>query len=181
MSISTSPPPRFSPSLHERVRTLLGIDLAELAGASLTCQVPLTNAAINRLIDARLAKGGLPITSAEIDVRDGNLAVMTVAPSMPLPAVRIELRIELQPDFPGNKPVLWMRWSMGGLASFLARLIDRFKPNLPPGVKMDSELIAIDIAEILRAQNLGDLVPYIKNLRVHTKPGAFVVHLDAAL
>jgi hypothetical protein len=181
MSISTSPPPPLSRSLHDRVRTLLGIDLAELAGAAFTCQVPLTNATINRLIHARLAKGGLPITSAEIDVRDGDMAVLTVAPSMPLPAVRVEVRIELQPDFPGNKPVLWLRWSIGGLAGLLTRLVDRFKPNLPPGVKMDSELIAIDIAEILRGQNLGELVPYIKNVRVHTKPGAFVVHLDAAL
>jgi hypothetical protein len=181
MSKSTSPPPQFSPSLRDRIRTLTGIELAELAGATLTCQLPLTNATINRLIHARLAKGGLPVTSAEIDVRDGDLAVLTVSPSMPLPAVRIELRIELQPDFPGNKPVLWLRWSMGGFASFLSKLVDRFKPNLPPGVKMDSELIAIDLAEILRAQNLGELVPYIKNVRVHTKPGAFVVQVDAAL
>jgi hypothetical protein len=104
-----------------------------------------------------------------------------VAPSMPLPSVRVDLRIELQPDFPGNKPVLWFRWSIGGLGGFLARLVDRFTPNLPPGVKLDSELIAIDLAEILRAQNLGELVPYIKNVRVHTKRGAFVVQLDAAL
>jgi hypothetical protein len=181
MSISTSPPPQFSPSLRDRARALLGIDLAELAGATLTCQLPLTNATINRFIHARLAKGGMPVTSAEIDVRDGDLAVLTVTPSMPLPAVRIELRIELQPDFPGNKPVLWLRWSMGGFASLLAKLLDRFKPNLPPGVKMDSELIAIDIAEILRAQNLGELVAYIKNVRVHTKAGAFVVQVDLAL
>jgi hypothetical protein len=160
---------------------LLGIDLAELAGATFTCHVPLTNAIINRLIQARLAKGGLPITSAEIDVRDGDLAVLTVASSMPLPAVRVDLRIELQPDFPGNKPVLWFRWSVGGFASLFTRLIDRFTPNLPPGVKMDSELIAIDIVEIMRAQNLGELVPYIKNVRVHTKRGAFVVQLDAGL
>jgi hypothetical protein len=168
------------PTLHDRLR-VLGIDLAELAGGTFTCQVPLTNATINRLIHARLAKGGLPITSAEIDVRDGDLAVLTVAPSMPLPAVRVGLRIELQPDFPGNRPVLWFRWSVGGLASLLTRLIDRFTPNLPPGVKVDSELIAIDIAEILRAQNLGELVPYIKNMRVHTRQGAFIVQVDAAL
>ena len=181
MSISTSPPPRVSSSLQQRVRALLGIDLAELAGATFTCQLPLTNTIINRLIEARLAKGGLPIKSAEIDVREGDLAVLTVAPSMLLPAARIELRIELQPDFPGNKPVLWLRWSMGGLAGLLSKLVDRFKPNLPPGVKMDSELIAIDIAEILRAPNLGELVPYIRSVRVHSKPGAFVVHVDAAL
>jgi hypothetical protein len=181
MSTSTSTPPRFPPGLSQRVRAQLGLDLAELAGATFTCQLPLTNATINQLIRARLAKGGVPVTSAEIDVREGDLAVLTVTPSMPLPAVRIDLRIELQPDFPAQKPVLWFRWSMGGFASLLAKLVDRFKPNLPPGVKMDSELIAIDIAEILRAQNLGELVPYIKNMRVHTKPGAFVVHVDAAL
>lgn len=160
---------------------MLGVDLAELAGATLTCQLPLTNATLNRLIQTRLATGTLPIASAEIDVRDGDLAVLTIKPAMPLPAVRIDLRIELQPDFPGNRPVLWLRWSMGGLASLLSRLIDRFKPNLPRGVKMDSELIALDVAEILRAQNLDELVPLIRNVRVHTRAGAFVVAVDAGI
>lgn len=180
MPTPPSPSPGVSPSLHDRVRALLGIELAELAGATLSCQLPLTSQTINRLIQARLVKGNLPIASAVIDVRDGDMAVLTVSPSMPLPAVRIDLRIELQPDFPG-KPVLWLRWSMGGLAGLLSKLVDRFKPALPHGIRMDSELIAIDIGEILHAQQLGELVPYIKNLQVHTRAGAVVVHLHAAL
>ena len=70
---------------------------------------------------------------------------------------------------------------MGGLAGLLSKLVDRFKPALPHGIRMDSELIAIDIGDILRAQQLGELLPYIKNVQVHTRAGAVVVHLHAAL
>jgi hypothetical protein len=53
-----------------------------------------------------------------------------------------------------------------------------FLKRLPHGLRADDDRILVDLAEVLRAQGLGDLLPYIAKAAVHTRRGAFVLQLE---
>ena len=151
--------------------------LSDLAGAALGGEVPLVEAAVNRLIAERLAGRSLPVTGVELEVHDGDAFTAHVAlRNKLLRSLRVHVRIERQPVLPAD-PVLWLRWSLPGagpLALFAAPALSLFKA-LPPGVSADTDRLAIDIREVLASRGLGELAGYLKHLEVHTRPGAFLV------
>ena len=53
----------IDPALLGRLRTIAGNNLEELAGASLTLELPLTNAVVNRLIEQRLSAASGPVSA----------------------------------------------------------------------------------------------------------------------
>ena len=77
-------------------------------------------------------------------------------------------------------PVLVLRWSMGALGR-LARLASpavALFNLLPPGIRVDGDLIGIDVAEVLRSRGFGELVPYLARLRVSTESGRVIVGFE---
>ena len=87
-----------------------------------------------------------------------------------IPTLRIVARIEEQPE--PQRPVLAIRWSMPGLGplGMLAGPALTFLKTLPRGLRAEDDRILVDVAELLRAQGLADLLPYISKVRVHTAP-----------
>ena len=170
-----------APTIADRVRQALGIDLDELSGGSLAGEIPLTDAFVNRLIAQRLAASQGRVSAAQVAAHDGQnltLQLSMRAPRM-LPSVRIAARIEQQPQFP-RPAVMGLRWSMPGLgplALFAAPALAYFKA-LPPFIHVEGDRISVDIGELLRARGLSDLVGYVTSLQVHTRTGIFVVRFE---
>src|SRR6185369_11167982 len=99
-----------SPSLAQRMRETLGIDLQEIAGATVSGEIPIAAAAINRIIAERLAASETPVVSAVVAPRDaGHLTVHVKLRARFVPPLSVEVRIEQQPELPG-RPVLGLRW-----------------------------------------------------------------------
>ncbi len=161
---------------------MFGVDLRELAGAAISGEIPLRNDLVNRVIAQRLAASPSAVSAVRVDARDDDhvdVEMSMRAGTMMLPAVRIAARIDRQPDLP-HAPILGVRWSLpnlGPLGLFAAPALNWLKA-LPPGIHADGDRIDVDIASVLRSQGLGELLPYIAALQVHTRRGAFVIRFE---
>lgn len=159
---------------------LLGFELTELAGARAAGEIPVSAAVINRLIAARLSASRGQVADVAIDPLDGDAILANVTlRSRLVPPLAIRLQIQQQPEFP-DLPVLVLRWSMGGfgglarLASPVLALFD----VLPPGVRIDGDLIGVDLAVMLREQGAAELLPHIRNIRFGTNRGQVIVTFE---
>ena len=125
------------PTIADRVRQALGIDLGDLSGGSLAGEIPLTDGFVNHLVAERLVASQGPVTAAQIETHEGEQLTVQLSLRAPrlMSSVRIAVRIDQQPECPG-RPVLGLRWSlpgMGPLALFAAPALAYFKA-LPQGM-----------------------------------------------
>jgi hypothetical protein len=168
----------LDPSLLHRLREVAGGNLQELAGTSISAELPLTNAVVNRLIAERLAVMSGPVQAVQVDALDDDTFSAQLSLRMKIiPAIRVVGRIEEQPQLP-QRPVLGIRWSIPGPLGMLAGPALTLLKALPRGLRAEDDRIFVDVSELLRSQGLGDLLPYISKAQVHTRRGAFVVRFD---
>ena len=170
--------------LFSRVREALGVDIDErdIAGSVVSGEIPLSNALVNRVVARQLQAGrGGPVTAARVEaLGDDRLAVeLQVRAPVPLPPIRIIASIEQQPVFP-SPGVLGIRWSMPGLGplAMFAGPALAFLKKLPPGMHVDGDWLAVDVAGMLRARGFGDVLRYITAARLRTRAGAFVLQVE---
>ena len=159
---------------------LLGLEPTELAGAHVAGEIPVNATVINRLIAARLSASQGRVAEVAIDPLDGGAILAHVMlRSRFVPPLAIRLQIQQQPEFP-DLPVLVLRWSMdgfGGLARLASPVLGLFDV-LPPGVRVDGDLIGVDLAAMLRAQGAADVLPHIKVVRFGTNKGQVIVRFE---
>ena len=168
-----------------RLATLLGLDPKELSGATVDADIPLTTALINRKIAEYLARTDSKVSAAVVEPRPGNVLIVHVRlQSSLVPPLPLHLEIAGQPEWPAS-PVLVLRWSLAGGLGVLARVaaspILALFSVLPPGVRVDGDLIGIDIAEVLRSRDAGWLVPLVKRLRLQTSDAGVRVAVRVGL
>ena len=161
------------------LRDLFGDRLDGLAGGTVSGSIPLTALIVNRLIARKLATANLPIDRAEVDVHEANTFIVQLRLRAPLPPLRLEARIDEQPQLPG-RPELGVHWALRGLGplALLAGPVASYFKVLPPGIRLDGDRVWIDLFTILRSQGLADLVPFMSGIRVTTEPGRFVVGFE---
>lgn len=168
----------FADTLRERT----GIDIREIAGATLRGELPVSNDLVNRLIAERL-RDHPQIASVRVEaLADDAVAIHLVPRARLLPPLRVAARIERQPDLPRD-PTLVLRWSMpaaGPLQMFAAPILSYFKA-MPAGIRMDGDRIAVDAGQLLRARGLGEVLAYTRRAAIHTRPGGFVVQVEFAV
>jgi hypothetical protein len=169
-------------TIFDTLRQRLGIDRGDIAGTTVITEIPISTALVNRLIAERIGRHA-QIASIEVEPQQDDALLVRVEPrARMMPALKIVARIERQPEFPRD-PVLSMRWSMpaaGPLAMFAAPLVGYFKA-MPPGIRMDADRISVDIATLLRSKGLEEVVGLIRRAAVHTRPGGFVLQVEAGL
>jgi hypothetical protein len=160
-----------TPSLLDRVRSMLGVGLQEVPGATVSGEIPLAAGVINRLIAAQLAASHTAVVAATLEPHDGDAFTLRLRLRTPriLPTVKVSARIEQQPEFPA-RPVIGIRWSLPGLgplALLAGPALARFK-SLPPGIRVQGDWITVDLFELLRARGFDELIPYLAGLRLTT-------------
>ena len=164
-----------SATLRER----FGIELHDISGAHVRGELPISEAAVNRVLAARLGSHS-QIESVQLRVEDGDaiLALVTLRSRL-VPSIPIRVRIATQPDFP-NRPTLVLRWTMPGLgplAMFAAPVLALFN-KLPPGMRTDGDRVMVDLRYLLESRGLGELLPLIRSAAIHTRAGGFVVTFE---
>ena len=152
----------------------------DVAGARASVTLPLSDRLVSRLVAQSLPPSA-PIS--EIDLRAGNadrfsVRVRLTRPAL-LPPITVNLAIDQQPALPSH-PVMTLRLLSTGLLSF-AGVAARFFNVLPPGIRMDGDLIFIDIRTLLDRRGLAHHLRYLEHLEVTTEEGRFVVSLRGAL
>jgi hypothetical protein len=163
-------------NIPQLVRERLGLDLQEVAGARVSGEIPLADEAVNRLVGERL-RNHAQIAAVRLQAQENDVVAIQAIPRMRMmPPLRILARVERQPQLP-HDPRLILRWSLpaaGPLALFAAPVLSYFKA-LPPGITMDGDRIAVDLRTLLRGRGVEDALAFVRDLAVHTRPGAFVV------
>jgi hypothetical protein len=161
------------------LRERFGIGLQDITGATVRGELPVSEAAVNRLVAARLANHP-QIESVQLRAEDGDaITVMVTLRSRLIPSIPIRVRVDAQPDFP-DRPVLVLRWTMPGLgplAMFAGPLLAFFK-KLPQGIRSDGDRVAVDLRDLLQGRGLGDVAALIRGAAVHTHKGGFVVRFE---
>jgi hypothetical protein len=175
----TEPLHSVTASPLEPLRRLFGDSLDDLTGSVVSGEIPLTAGLVNRFIASKLTRPDLPIVSAEVVIHDHEVCTVHVRPRVPIPSVRIDVRIDQQPELPG-RPVLGMRWSLRGLGplGLLAGPVMGYLKALPPGIRIEGDRAWVNIEEVLRQRGLGDIVPLLTRARVTTREGRFMVAFE---
>lgn len=168
--------------MDRRVIALLERQLAagfpDVAGAEASVTLPISDRLLNEIITEGLPPGG-PVRELQVRARaDNRCAVrVKVGSSSLLPAVSLTVVIERQPDLPSS-PVLVLRLEMGGLMAFAGPAL-RFLDKLPPGIRVDGELVYVNLATLLAQRGFDAVLELLEQLRITTVEGATVVSLRA--
>jgi hypothetical protein len=165
--------------VREFFRRLESSGFAGLAGAQVSAVIPLSEGLLNEIL-AEYKPPGPASGGVRIAALSGNrlrVSARMGAGSF-LPPIGLTLLIAQQPEFPA-RPTLVLRLGSGGaILSRLGGLLG-FLRSLPAGVRVQDDLVAIDLAELLARQGHAALTPLIERLQITTEEGRVIVSLAA--
>jgi hypothetical protein len=149
-------------------------------GTHLAAFVPISANLLNELI-AQALPPGAPVSEVQIEPQPDNVLRLRlrITRASVIPPLTITLLIERQPQFP-ESPVLVLRLASSGL-TMLARAASRLFEALPPGLRIEDDLVLVDIAELLRQRGAIEWLQYVRELEITTAPGAVLVSIRASV
>lgn len=123
----------------------------------------------------------LPVREVHVHPQAGDAFSVRLTPrSAFLPSLTVKLTIDRQPSMP-DAPVLVLRLAtMGGLIGIASAALP-IAQMLPPGVRLDGELVQVDLQAIAAQQGFADLFRHVRELRVTTEDGRAILHLHAGV
>ena len=173
----------MNPDLIRIVEDLRATGFAELAGSRVEANLSVPESVVNRAL-AVVADGvreRITSLSVRIDGGDRFYVDLDLAQRF-VPPIAIEVLIERQPDLPAS-PELVLRWRtrVPGLAALARPFIAFLNPKLPPGVRIDGDLVLVDLRPLFARAGAADLIPLLTELRVATRPQAVDLHILAVV
>ncbi len=152
----------------------------DVAGARASVTLPVSDRLVSRLVSHSLPPSA-PIADIALHAQNADRFSARVRLTRPalMPPITVNLAIEQQPSLPSN-PVFVLRLLSTGLLSF-AGAAARFFNVLPPGIRMEGDLIYVDIRTLLEQRGLAEHLRYLNQLEVATEEGRFLVSLSGAL
>jgi hypothetical protein len=154
---------------------------ADVAGADVSLTLPVSDRLINQILAERLPRRSvlsavdieaLPANQFAVRVRLGHMAL--------LPAIRVGLAIERQPDLPAF-PVLGLRIVSPAIAALAGAVVARFLQGLPPWVQVDGPRITIDLLAAAATAGAEEAFGYVQSLAVTTAAGRVIVSIRASV
>lgn len=141
------------------------------ARATIRVAAPLLNEAVTTALASVSAVRDVsvqPRASNRFDVR------LTLAKPAFLPSLNLTLVVERQPQLPAD-PVLVLRITgAGGMMRLAAPAITSFG-LLPPGVRMESDHVLVDLRTLLQQHGQQQVLDYAEQLQVMTEEGTLIV------
>ncbi len=121
----------------------------------------------------------LPVRDVSVTPEDGNrLSVRVVPKAMFMPALTLKLDIEKQPEIP-TAPVLVLRLAtMPGLLGLAGAALPQV---LPPGIRMQGEIILVDLQAMARHHGFEEAFAHLREVRVTTTAGRLLLSVDAGV
>jgi hypothetical protein len=153
---------------------------ADITGAHASLTLPVDDRLPTRLVASRLP-ASLPIKDLDLHAVAGNQIVVRLRLSRLsfLPPFTIRLAIERQPILPSS-PVLILRIVSDGLSA-LAGTALRFLETLPVGLRLEDNLLHVDLAALLARYGAGEVLPYLTALELTTAESRIVVSASVAV
>lgn len=152
-----------------------------MAGARVTASLPLSEPLLNDLIGAVLPRGGA-VRTVTIQPQDQNRLAVRVKLSKPdfLPPLSATLAIERQPVLPHAPELVFRVLGLPGLLTLAGPFLS-VGTLLPPGVRLQGDLLTIDLAALLAQRGAGDLLAHVQRLQLRSDAGRLVLDLDGGV
>jgi hypothetical protein len=170
-----------APTIAHVLDKLRASRLADLAGARVTASIPLGERLLNDIVAASLPRSGV-LREATIHPLDDNRLGVHVKVERPafLPPITITLVIERQPDFPQSPRLVFRVIGLAGWLALATPLlpIDRM---LPPGVRLESDLLTVDLAALLAQHGYAEWLRNVDRLVVKSERGRLLIDLEASV
>ena len=156
------------------LREQQSVNFADLFGAHASFTIPVTDRLLSRIIADRLPRSS-PVSEIQLYAEDGNQMVVSVRlwRLAFLPAIRVRLTIERQPDLPAS-PTLVLRMALEGVAALAGPAL-RFLEWLPPGVRLEKDRLHVDLATLLQRHGAAAALSFITALELTTAAGRVIV------
>ena len=157
---------------------LRATNFGELAGTRIQATIPIAETLLNAFVRDTMPPN-LPVREVSISPEHGNrLSVRVVPKAMFMPALTVKLDIERQPEIP-TAPVLVLRLAtMPGLLGLAAAALPQ---ALPPGVRMQGEVILVDLLAMARHHGFEEVFGHLREVRVTTDQGRLILTVDAGV
>ena len=154
-------------------------NFSDFRGANGSVTIPIPDRLLAAVLRARFADA---VRELDIRARVGNVMEVGVRLRKPawLPRISVQLHVERQPQLPDSPLLILKLVSHGALAS-LAGSAARFLDALPAGLRMEGDLVFVDVAALLRKYAGVDVVKYLTRVELTTRDGVVVVEINAAI
>ena len=152
----------------------------DLRGVDVSATVPISERLLNDVIQQSLPPS-LPVRDLYVSPREGDRfdVRLRVGSSPFLPPLKFVLRIARQPDLPSS-PVLVLKLEMTALMSLAGPAL-RFLDALPRGVRLERDLLYVDIASLLAQRGLERYLEYVRQLELHTSNATVIASIRAGV
>ena len=168
------------PDFPALLRSLQATEFRDLAETRISATVPVSERLINELVAGTMPPT-VPLREVHVHPEAGDAFAVRLSPRAAfLPSLTVRLTIDRQPSLPGS-PVLVLRMAtMGGLFGLAAGALP-IAQMLPPGVRLEGDLIHVDLQAIAAQRGFSEMLRYVRELRVTTEERRAVLHLLAAV
>jgi hypothetical protein len=153
---------------------------SELSGSRASIALRVSDRLVSREV-ARHVPPHVPVRELDIVAQPDDIIAVRLRLTKPafLPPLQIRLAIERQPELPSS-PQLVLALVSQGVAGFAAIAL-KFADVLPPGVRFVDGRFVVDFATILAQYDAAELLTYLKQLRITTVEGRFVIQAEFAV
>ena len=166
------------PQLLHIVEGLRRSGFRELAGARVTATIPIGEQLLNEAIAASLPRSGA-LREVSVHPRADNRLGVRIKLARPefLPPITATVIIERQPELPHLPSIAFRVTGIAGLLA-LAGPFFSLGSMLPAGVRLDGDLLTVDLAAVLAQRGQQEWLAYLERLRVTSEPGRLLVDAD---
>jgi hypothetical protein len=171
----------MDPRLRDLLDRLQRSGFADVKGARVSARVPVSEQLLNDVITSALPSGGA-VREVRVRPRAANQMIVQLKLARPafLPPLNVTATIERQPEFPSAPELVLKLASLPGVMS-LAGGAAAFFNVLPPGIRMEGDRVAVNIAELARNHGRSDMLELVRRLHVTTEDGAIVLEVDVSV
>jgi hypothetical protein len=97
-----------------------------------------------------------------------------------LPPINATVAIARQPELPEHPTLLLRVTGFAGLLAMAGPLLS-LAPKLPPGIRLDKDLLTVDLRQLLAERGQEDLLRLLQRIAVHSEESRVLIDVEAAV
>ena len=156
---------------------------AGFVGATVHARIPIRQAVVDDMMQALLARCSPSIQHLQVIIVDHNRLEVSLVLSKWHITRHFVIDLEIEPFIDiAHAPVLrlWLPRRQRLLGT-LVQLFTGFGGHLPPGIYLTSNLIEVDLGQLLYQHNLIELLRWLRFIELYGQPGLLVVEAGLAI
>ena len=171
----------IDPRLSGILESLRASGFRGLGGAKAAVTLPISEPLLNDLIAASLPPSGA-VREATVQPQPQDRLGVRVKLARPefLPPIGATLVIERQPEMPHDPSLVVRVTGFAGLLALAGPLVS-LRSVLPPGVRLESDRLTVDLAALLAQHGQGEWLRFVERLRVNSEAGRLIVTVEARI